>query len=112
MPRAAKVDQNQKEIVEVLRKAGAFVLHTHTLKNAFDLMVVYQGATVCVEVKDGDKLPAKFHKMGKADQDSYLLSLLTDGEKKCMEGIKSRKGKYAIVHSVESALSLLQSLCK
>ncbi len=83
--RVAKVDSNQKEIVEALRRVGAMVIHTHQLKNAFDLLVVYRGVTTMMEVKDGDKLPKKFFKMSKPDKEENLIGFLTDGELKFMK---------------------------
>ena len=52
MRRAAKVDTVQPEIVAAFRSMGCDVLHTHTLgKGAPDLVVVYSGIALLVEVK-------------------------------------------------------------
>ena len=52
MRRAAKIDANQPDIVEAFRKMGCDVLHTHTLgKGAPDLVVVYSGIALLVEIK-------------------------------------------------------------
>jgi hypothetical protein len=56
MPRtAAKVDANQPAIVKALRAIGATVLHTHQLKNCFDILVGYRGRTFLMEIKATEK---------------------------------------------------------
>jgi len=65
MRRNARVDSNQKEIVEKMRSMGCAVIHTYQLKEAFDLLVGFQGELYVVEVKKDEK------------------SKLTPGENKC-----------------------------
>jgi hypothetical protein len=96
MRRAAKVDRNQPEIIAALRKAGAHVIPTHQLKNAFDCLVFYCGRTMVVEIKDGTKPPS--------------AQRLTDGERKCRDAIESRHVKYHIITSVDEALQMLDIL--
>ena len=55
MRRAAKVDDNQEEIVRALRKAGASV---EIIGRPVDLLVGYRGGTYVLEVKDGSKSPS------------------------------------------------------
>lgn len=55
MRRAAKRDDNEKEIVVALRKAGAYVSF---IDEPCDLIVGYQGKTILFEVKDGNKPPS------------------------------------------------------
>lgn len=55
MRRAARRDDNEKEIVIALRKAGAYVSF---LDEPCDLLVGYQGKIVLIEVKDGNKPPS------------------------------------------------------
>lgn len=55
MRRAAKRDDNEKEIVTALRKAGAYVTF---LDEPCDLLVGYKGRIVLFEVKDGSKPPS------------------------------------------------------
>ena len=55
MRTAARIDVNQPEIVRALRAIGASVLHCHTLKNAFDLLVGYRGRTFLMEIKASQK---------------------------------------------------------
>ena len=94
--RAAKVDRNQKEIVEALRAQGAFVIITSQLKNAFDILVCYDSKIFIMEIKDGTLPPSK--------------RKLTPGEKKCKEGVNKAGCKYHVVHSVYEALTLIEGL--
>jgi hypothetical protein len=57
---AARVDENQPRIVEVLRGAGATVLHLHTLgKGAPDICAGFRGRNFLMEIKNGNKPPSK-----------------------------------------------------
>lgn len=74
MRRAARRDDNEKEIVSAMREAGAYVKVIND-EGLFDLLVAYTGPsgfehTLLIEVKDGAKPPsarrltdaeAKFH---------------------------------------------------
>lgn len=52
MRRAAKIDQNQTEIVKALRKVGCSVLSLAPIgKGAPDLLAGYRGKNVLIEVK-------------------------------------------------------------
>ncbi len=56
MRRAAKIDGNQTEIVEALRKVGASVQSLAAVgRGVPDLLVGYKGKTFLIEVKDGRK---------------------------------------------------------
>ena len=56
MRRAAKVDQNQDQVVSALRAAGATVQSLASVgKGVPDLLVGYKGKTLLMEVKDGNK---------------------------------------------------------
>ena len=59
MRRAAKVDDNQKDIVRTLRGAGASVqsLAAHG-QGVPDLLVGFRGVNYLLEVKDGAKVPS------------------------------------------------------
>ena len=60
MRRAARVDDNQVEIVKALRNAGASVQPLHSVgQGCPDLLVGYMGINLLMEVKDGDKCPSK-----------------------------------------------------
>lgn len=59
MRRAAKVDDNQREIVRALRQVGASVLPMHTLgQGAPDIAVGWRGQNWFFEIKDGAKPPS------------------------------------------------------
>jgi hypothetical protein len=55
--RAARRDANEREIIEALRKAGAYVKQIND-EGAFDLLVWHAGKTLLLEVKDGKKPPS------------------------------------------------------
>lgn len=57
--RRAKVDANQPEIIEALRKAGCSVQPLHTIgKGVPDLLVGHRGRNYLLELKDGEKCPS------------------------------------------------------
>ncbi|MGK0446521.1 MAG: hypothetical protein ACJA2M_000290 [Polaribacter sp.] len=87
----SRVDSNQKYIVDGLRKFGATVLHTHTLKNAFDVLVGYGGKDFIIEIKDGKKPPSQ--------------RKLTPGELKFKNEWKG--SEYYIVMSLEEAIRII-----
>ena len=77
----ARIDSNQPEIVRQLRKRGCFIVHTYTLKEAFDVLVAYKGSLYPVEIKvDASKK-------------------LTKGEQKCSDGMKSAGVEYLVITS-------------
>ena len=92
MRRAARIDSNQNEIVEALRRCGASVLITSQLKNCFDILVGYNGINYIVEIKDGDKPPSQ--------------RKLTKGEEKFRKEWKG--GEYHIIESISEALNLIK----
>ena len=61
MRRAAKIDQNQPEIVAALERVGCQVLHLHRVGGGCpDLLVKTRGGRLLLlEIKDGAKLPSK-----------------------------------------------------
>ena len=60
MRRAAKVDANQKEIVEGLRKLGCSVEVTSAVGKGFpDIIVGLRGKNYLIEIKDGNKCPSQ-----------------------------------------------------
>lgn len=59
---AAKVDDNQRQIVEALRDVGASVQSLAAVgKGVPDLLVGFRGETYILEVKDGRKVPSARH---------------------------------------------------
>lgn len=91
MRRAAKTDDNHKQIVLGLRKVGASVLDIHTLPNCFDILVGYKGVTYLMEIKDGNKPPSK--------------RKLSPGEIKFMDNWKG--SKYHIVLDLDQAINII-----
>ena len=60
MRRAAKVDDNQREIVEALRAAGCVVSITSSVGHGFpDLAVGRAGKTFLLECKNGNLPPSR-----------------------------------------------------
>ena len=60
MRQAAKVDDNQAEIVKAYRELGFSVVSAAAMGKGFpDLVVGVYGVTDLVEVKDGSKPPSK-----------------------------------------------------
>lgn len=91
--RAAKVDSNQAEVVESLRKMGCAVLIISQLKNCADLVVSKNFKTAMVEVKDGTLSPSR--------------RMLTEGELKFM---KEWKGMYFVVEDLHGAQLVVRNL--
>ena len=106
--RRSKVDDNQKEIVAALRKAGAVVFHVHIVKNLFDIIVAFRGILFAIEIKDGAKFPAKFWKMDQEEKDLWILGKLEEGEFRCKQKIESAGVKYHIAYDISSALKIIQ----
>ena len=88
--RKAKVDKNQAQIVEALRKVGAVVKFTFQLKNLFDILVFYKGETYCVEIKSSRK------------------SKLSQGELECKQELESVGVAYWVIYSVDDAMKMLK----
>ncbi len=93
---AAKVDANQSKIVKALRDKGATVLITSQLKNAFDILVGYNGQLHIVEIKDSEQPPSK--------------RKLTKGELKCAQEFNKVGVAYNVITSVEEALEMIEDL--
>ena len=92
MRKAAKIDDNQKAIVNVLRQLGASVQSlAATGKGCPDLLVGYHGINYLMEVKDGDKVPS-------------AQKLTIDQE----HWHSIWRGSVHIVKSVNEALKILQ----
>jgi hypothetical protein len=87
--RAAKIDANQPDIVDKLRKAGYSVEVNHD-----DILVGFQGRTFWYEIKEPEKALSK--KTGE-----ILESVKKDSQKRLE---KEWKGHYRIVSSLEDIL--------
>lgn len=91
MRRKARVDANQKEIVQELRKLDVSVLHTHQLgKGAPDLILGYRNENYLIELKDGSKTKSQ--------------QKLTPDE---VEFQSKWKGNYAVCNSLEQILTII-----
>ncbi|WP_372857659.1 hypothetical protein [Pseudoalteromonas sp.] len=87
--RAAKVDDNQKEVVALFRKLGWTVLIISQLKNCCDIIISKNGRTVAIEIKDGSKPPSQ--------------RKLSDGEIKFRD---SWQGEYALIETQSDVIEL------
>lgn len=94
MRRAARVDDNQNEIVDALRAIGATVRVVTQGGGLPDLMVGFRGQTVLMEVKDGKKPPS--------------ARALTPAEQKFFD--EWRGGLLIVVNSVDEAIAALKRL--
>ena len=106
--RKARVDNNQPLIVKALKRIGAVVIHTHQLKNAFDILVAFRGQLYAVEIKDAAQLPNKFFDMTPEDREAYLVDkMLTPGELECRRLLLAVGVPYYIVWSVDSVIEAI-----
>jgi len=87
--RAAKVDDNQGEVVALFRKLGWTVLIISQLKNCADIIVSKNGRTVTIEIKDGNKPPSSRR--------------LSEGEVKFRD---AWQGEYALVICNEDVIAI------
>ena len=92
---ARRIDANQNEIVDALRKCGATVRGITQGDGIPDLLVGYNGETILMEVKDGQKVPSA-RKLTEAEQDFFN---------------KWTGGLLVVVNSVEEALEVLKNCC-
>lgn len=88
--RAARVDDNQSEIVKAFRDLGWYVLIISQLKNCCDIIVSKNSRTIAIEIKDGKKPPSQ--------------RKLSEGEEK----FKAEwQGEYALITSIEDILKIM-----
>ena len=92
MRRAARVDDNQSQIVDALRAIGATVRVVTQGGGLPDLLVGFRGHTILMEVKDGDKPPSK--------------RALTPAEQKFFD--EWRGGLVVVVNSIDEAIATLK----
>ena len=91
MRRAARIDDNQVEIVAALRQIGASVQALHSVGSGCpDLAAGYRGANYFLEVKDGSKPPS--------------ARSLTDDQKDWHRGWR---GQVAVVRTVAEAFAAI-----
>ena len=92
MRRAARRDDNERDIIKALRECGAYVKVIND-EGLFDLLVSYRGETLLLEVKDGAKPPS--------------ARRLTDAEQKFHDEWPG--SNLHIINSVQEALDLLKA---
>ena len=90
MRRAARRDDNEKQIIDALRRCGAYVKAIND-DGTFDLLVAYNNRTFLIEIKDGAKSPS--------------ARKLTDAEQKFHD--EWPNDNLFIVNTVDEALALL-----
>lgn len=91
MRRAARVDDNQGQIVDALRRVGCSVWSLAGVGKGFpDLAVGFRGRNLFLEVKDGSKPPCK--RKLTPDEEAFHASW---------------RGHVAVVESVEDALKIV-----
>jgi len=91
MSRAKRTDQNQIEIVKVMRDMGASVWVTsHVGNGAPDFVAGIRGVNLLVEVKLGEKSPSR-RKLTPFEEKFHL----------------SWKGQICIIESVDDAIALI-----
>lgn len=94
---AARVDANQKAIVEGLRAAGCFVQSLAALgRGCPDLLVGYRGSWHVLEIKDGDKIISRH--------------CLTKPEIMWVLDVRNRAPVH-VVRSIEEALEIVRGGC-
>lgn len=95
MRRAARIDENQVELVAALRQCGYSVLSLAAIGRGIpDLLVAAHDVTVLLELKDGSKSPSR---RGLTDEQITFL--------------ESWRGLAFVVTSVDEALGVLQVAC-
>ena len=90
---ANRIDANQNQIVDAMRKVGAVVRIISQGDGIPDLLVGYKGYTILMEVKDGDKVPS--------------ARKLTEAEQKFFNDWQG--GLLVVVNSSEEALEILEN---
>ena len=88
---AARIDANQVEIVDALRKAGGMVQHLHRVgQGCPDILVGFRGVNLLFEIKDGAKSPSE-QKLRAAQAEWH----------------DAWRGQVAVVTSAEEAIAAL-----
>jgi hypothetical protein len=89
MRTAARIDDNQPEIVKEFRRLGFSVLLISQLKNCADILISRDMFTAIIEIKDGKKSPSQRR--------------LTEGEQKFKD---SWKGRYYLCESLKDVAKI------
>lgn len=92
----AKTDDNQNEIVKVLRGLGGSWQSTHTIPGALDGIIGYKGIDQRAEIKDGNKPKSRRQ--------------LTTKEKETFASWRGRKP--VVIESLDDLFSVLMTMAK
>jgi Holliday junction resolvase len=93
MRRAARTDNNHREIIDELRQLGFSVADTSRLGGGFpDIVVGKNGVNYLMEIKDGDKPPSQ-RKLTPDEEKFFALW----------------KGDAVVVNSIEEALRAVRN---
>lgn len=95
MRRAAKLDDNHKEIVSAFERFGCSVLDIHALPNCADIVVGKNFKCMVIEIKDGKKSSSERE--------------LTAGEKKFRD---RWLGGYCVVEDLSDVIAVVRALEK
>lgn len=101
MRRAARVDSNHAEVKAAFLKLGCSVLDLSAVgQGCPDLLIGYGGLSICVEVKDGSKVPSA-RKLTDAQRDWHLdwtggVRIVENMEDAALTANLLRKWKLAI----------------
>lgn len=68
--RAARIDANQPDLVDYIRKLGGSFQHTHTVPGALDGIVGFQGIDQRVEIKDPNQ-PVSKQKLTELETETF-----------------------------------------
>lgn len=91
MRKIARIDDNQKQIVKLLRKSGISVTSLAPMgKGVPDLLIGWQGRNILIELKDGAKVLSE--------------RKLTDDEKKWHE---AWKGRVYVAKSFDEVMTII-----
>ena len=96
--RGKKTDANHAEIRNTFRQMGVYWKDVFQLPEFCDGLVIVNGVTVAIEVKDGEKLPSQRR--------------LTEAEEKFMHEWTAAGGHYRIVESVDDAIQIVSEFRK
>jgi len=90
--RAAKVDDNQREVVDDLRRLGCSITHLHGVgMGCPDILAGWRGRNFLFEIKDGAKPPS--------------ARTLTEMQ---VRWHRVWEGQVAVIHSADEALEIMQ----
>lgn len=93
MKRRHRVDDNHYEVIRAFKQMGAGVLDIHNLDSCCDIIVMFRGHTIFVEIKDGSK--------------ALSARKLSEGEQKFKKACEYQRVRWALVESLTDVTVLL-----